>query len=390
MTKPQPTWTINPLHFGDLEPHRFEDLVRQLAYGFKRWRVLEPLGRTGADDGIDVRGIETVPLPAESPDLGGEVALDTTDRTWWFQCKREKSFGPAKARAVVADALNPDVDPPYGFVLAVPTDLSKNTRETLAAELHQAGVREVVAWGRTDLEDLLYLPENDHLLFAYFGISIQVRRQNDITKLRSQLARKRQLFNAVGDLDHRGETPVLLRDPSVTGYPYRDEVEHWDPANPPWMWTEFVQHSNPETLALVYRRHYAWITVDHKRYDAIETWSTMKSDRNDTDLTDEQKAERDRVHRYFFHEVPSENRGWLLHVGWIGLDDILLVDDLGDVFNRPPHVLAHRDREHGYFFRTRTFVQTNDHRSRKTFPANELRRTKLFPNPIPDVAGDRW
>lgn len=32
------TRTMNPLPFQDLEPKRFEDLVRQLAYDFKPWR----------------------------------------------------------------------------------------------------------------------------------------------------------------------------------------------------------------------------------------------------------------------------------------------------------------------------------------------------------------
>jgi hypothetical protein len=48
--KPRPGRTIGQLHFEDLEPHRFEDLVRQLVYGFRDWVALEPLGRTGADE----------------------------------------------------------------------------------------------------------------------------------------------------------------------------------------------------------------------------------------------------------------------------------------------------------------------------------------------------
>ena len=38
----QMTKTLNPLHFEDLEPHRFEDLVRQIIYDFKEWSLLEP------------------------------------------------------------------------------------------------------------------------------------------------------------------------------------------------------------------------------------------------------------------------------------------------------------------------------------------------------------
>jgi hypothetical protein len=37
-----------PLHFEDLEPHRFEDLVRRLIYDFRPWRQLEATGRSGA------------------------------------------------------------------------------------------------------------------------------------------------------------------------------------------------------------------------------------------------------------------------------------------------------------------------------------------------------
>ena len=45
------TKTINPLHFEDLDPHRFEDLVRQHIYDFKNWRSLEPTGRLVATAG---------------------------------------------------------------------------------------------------------------------------------------------------------------------------------------------------------------------------------------------------------------------------------------------------------------------------------------------------
>jgi hypothetical protein len=191
--QPRPSRTINPLHFEDLEPHRFEDLVRQLVYSFRDWVVLEPLGRSGADEGIDIRGIERVRATSgsllELPTADGDV--DAWEyRTWFIQCKREKAFGPAKARAAVAAALAGASEPPFGFILAAPCDLSKHTRDTLAAELRAAGVSQVLAWGRGDLEDKLFLPENDHLLFAYFGTSLQVRRRDQATEHPAVFARK--------------------------------------------------------------------------------------------------------------------------------------------------------------------------------------------------------
>ena len=56
------TRTLNPVHFEALESHRFEDLVRQLAYGGRTWHALEATGRLGKDEGLDIRGIEVVPL----------------------------------------------------------------------------------------------------------------------------------------------------------------------------------------------------------------------------------------------------------------------------------------------------------------------------------------
>lgn len=63
---PVPTRTLNPLPLGDLEPHRFEDLIRQLAYEFRRWKSLEATGRAGSDQGVDIRGTELVPVAEES------------------------------------------------------------------------------------------------------------------------------------------------------------------------------------------------------------------------------------------------------------------------------------------------------------------------------------
>jgi hypothetical protein len=386
--KPRPGRTINPIHFEDLEPHRFEDLVRQLVYGFRDWVALEPLGRSGADEGIDIRGIERVPSTSGSWLAEADEDLDADvgeHRTWFVQCKREKAFGPAKARAVAAAALNGASEPPFGFILAAPADLSKQTRDTLASELRAAGVSQVLAWGRGDLEDQLFLPENDHLLFAYFGISLQVRRRNQVTELRARLAKKRQVYRAIGDLDHRGWTSVLVRDPTEAGYPFHDRVEDFDEANPPWLWTTFRGHSNPDTVALIFRKHHAWITPDRKRFDVIETCSHVRPGDSRVDKAPQRDEACERLSRYFQNEVPEGERAWLVMVGWIPLDDILLVDDLGDVFNDPPHLLVTRDHRHGFFTRVRPGLVLNGDRSGEQIDPAALRRAKLYPDPIPDV-----
>lgn len=70
------TKTINPLHFEDLEPHRFEDLVRQLSYDFKDWQDIEGTGRAGSDDGFDIRAWEkTGEITNQSEDDDKEEGL---------------------------------------------------------------------------------------------------------------------------------------------------------------------------------------------------------------------------------------------------------------------------------------------------------------------------
>src|ERR1700730_2800831 len=92
------TKTLNPLPFDALEPKRFEDLVRQLAYDFRQWRVLEATGRSGSDDGYDARGYEVSGETAVEADSEGEEELpfeDSSDRIWLIQCKREQAIAPA-------------------------------------------------------------------------------------------------------------------------------------------------------------------------------------------------------------------------------------------------------------------------------------------------------
>lgn len=89
MTMPtMTTRTLNPLPFDALEPKRFEDLIRHLAYDFRPWRMLEATGRTGGDEGYDARGFEIVDI---SLDVSSETTQDadeeaipaaTTDRIW--------------------------------------------------------------------------------------------------------------------------------------------------------------------------------------------------------------------------------------------------------------------------------------------------------------------
>src|SRR3954447_21575685 len=107
---PKATRTLNPLHFEDLEPHRFEDLIRQLVYEFRPWKRLEPTGRLGADDGIDIRGVEMVQLDADIDPEDDEEVPQNAERLWIIQCKREKSVHPADVKKIIKEAIPEGVE----------------------------------------------------------------------------------------------------------------------------------------------------------------------------------------------------------------------------------------------------------------------------------------
>src|ERR1700738_5104043 len=103
------TKTLGPLHFEDLEPKRFEDLVRELIYDFKDWQSIEATGRGGSDDGFDIRAYERATSPDSSerdeaePGEDDEAPHPMEGNLWMFQCKREAEIGPSKVAQIIDD-----------------------------------------------------------------------------------------------------------------------------------------------------------------------------------------------------------------------------------------------------------------------------------------------
>lgn len=243
MTMQRVTRTINPLHFEDLEPHRFEDLVRQLAYGFRPWRQIEATGRLGKDEGVDVRGVEGPAMRGHRDDQDEDNSMQDDDaespslreRVWRIQCKRYKAIGPKLMRDIVAETVPDAEDVPYGVVVAAACDVSAETMAAFREECLARGIVESHLWTKAHLEDLLFRPENDGLLFAYFGISLTVRRRSRLQHIRDGLVIKRKLMRGLGveNVTDRLYQEILIRDVEDTAYPYEDEVEGFSTLNPP-------------------------------------------------------------------------------------------------------------------------------------------------------------
>ncbi|WP_221090914.1 restriction endonuclease [Deinococcus aquaedulcis] len=323
------TRTLNPLHFEDLEPHRFEDLVRQLAYDFRSWASIEATGRGGADDGIDIRAFEQgrTPLPEESDD--DDPPLVSPGRQWIIQCKREKCIGPTQVRRYVEESVQgPDM--PYGFILAAACDFSKKAYDAFRLALIGTGVQEFQLWGKAELEDMLFQPKNDHLLFAYFGISLQTRKRTKQSELKSMLALRKRVGRVIGGPTKRVRTEVLLRIADDDRYPDIAAVPDFD-VNPPWAIHQVQCLNMRDNLVLELRRHFAYLDSESGEWDALDhSWPT-RSHRTlyGQDRTFDPTYAA--YHAAWQQRVPQENQAELVILTILPLSRVLGVDEEGDL-----------------------------------------------------------
>lgn len=377
MAKPHVTRTLGPIHFEDLDPHRFEDLVRQLAYDFRAWKSIESTGRGGADDGFDVRAFEEA--RAASPGVEDETdpedaAHPMEGNLWMIQCKREKAVGPKKVATIVADAVKPEA-PPYGYILAAPMHFSKLAHDRFREELRSRGVMEFYLWGAGELEDMLFQPKNDNILFAFFGISLVTKRRSRTSAVRSTVLAKNKLMRVLGD---RPSGSMLLRDLNDEHYPSDDEYPDFD-KNP--RWKELSVHAlHALGLIVVVSRHYAYLDRQGKTWDctkAVDGDRLMIGGGNDEDK--QAKARRLAV-QGFWELLPRANRAVLVRHGLIRFDKIEYIDDKGDEGFKMPHIYVTYDAKRGPFVGFHEYLEINEHSSASMAG---LTRTSVFPDHFP-------
>ena len=326
--------TLGPLHFEDLEPKRFEDLVRQLVYEFKPWRRLEATGRAGSDDGFDARGFEMLDDRPLATDEAEESALaPLTDRLWLVQCKRERTITPAKLANYLDDIRLGDGEALHGVIFAAACDFSKTSRDTFARKCEALGVKESHLWGKAELEDKLFQPNNDSLLFAYFGISLAIRRRSQRADLRARLALKRKAYRILGPKTHYH---VLLRSPDALDYPNADAYPDFK-RQPPWLVRPFRGFTY-EGLSICIRRYFAYLGDDGQTWDAAMALNdAYGSAHQDPWREDEELELRSLIHSAWA-ALPERNQAWLEVLGIIAFDALLDIDELGDEFVPEPHI----------------------------------------------------
>jgi hypothetical protein len=387
------TRTLNPLPFQDLEPRRFEDLVRQLAYDLRRWKSLEATGRSGSDEGLDIRAIEIVVIDDDEDDVeedneGRSAPRVVGERLWIFQCKREKTLAQKRVREVVAESLVSLKTPPYGFVLAVACDVSKKTRDAFREEMVKRGIEEFALWAKGELEDMLFQPKNDRLLFAYFGISLATRRRSVSTAVRSTIARKKQLSNLLGEDEHHLGKLVLLRDPSDERYP-REAKEGEPPSR--WIACRALGLQAPGHLLVLRHEYLAATTPDGLKWDAILSYDAAARQvegelrsKNAWGLDEHDRAEQS-PHDFWNEYIADADRVWLKVYRFVPVERVIAIDPLGDGYYPVPHVFVEFVPGTGPFS-DREFAaleSTGMHGGRIDLRPEKANQVAIFPKELP-------
>ena len=371
MSKPHITRSYGPIHFEDLDPHRFEDLVRQISYDFKNWQSIEATGRGGGDDGFDIRAREMFVTLTRDDSTEEDPIHPMDGNLWMIQCKREKEIGPKRIESIVRESITSD-SMPYGFILAAPVNFSKKSHDKFRDELAKLGVMEFYLWGAGELEDMLHQPKNDHILFAFFGISLSSRKRMRSTEIRSTIFAKNKLYKLLSDNPIHAE--VLVRNIQDTNYPYvstQPKAIHDD-------WKPFhVIGYHPHGVIVEISRHYAYYDNDSRTYDYSEKINLVRPPRMNSfgGVDDFSEADNTRV-KGFWEFLPHKNKVMFIRNGVIKFDSIALIDEKGDVLYRCPHLFVEFNNKRGPIAGTIEYIEINQHH---TIMIADLAKKSIFP-----------
>jgi hypothetical protein len=376
MARPHITKTLGPIHFEDLDPRRFEDLVRELAYDFKDWQSIEATGRGGSDNGFDIRAYERIndgTTEGDEYDSDEETPHPMEGRVWMFQCKREKQIGPARVASIISDGVDPGV-PPYGYILAASANFSKTSHDKFREELRKRGVMEFYLWGRAALEDMLHQPKNDHILFTFFGISLVSRRRSRVAGIRAVVSVKNKLLKLFGEHPHL--QPVLLRDTNDIHYPYK--AEYRDFKKRP-RWKEYpVVKMHPLGLVVQFRKHFAFYDSVKKEWDYSDVVNLVHRQVNH-DEREEIRCLRERVED-FWEFFQKSTRAMFVVNGFVRFDSIAVIDGEGDSQHKFPHLYVDFQGNRGPFRGFYEYLEINEHYHKSV---EGLQRVNMFPGTFP-------
>jgi hypothetical protein len=279
----------------------------------------------------------------------------------------------------IPEAERPDL---HGLIFAAACDFSKASREVFREKARTLGFSEAYLWGKAELEDFLFEPKNDHLLFAYFGISLQARRRSIGTDVRARLTAKRKVNRLA--TDHRY---VLVRDATDERYPYldQDRNKHRN-ARGRWQVYEF-EGCKSDGGHLKFSRHFAYIDSDGTGWDYAERMNAATPSRHEDPWTDERHGpDAEQTAAYdIWQALPENNKAWFELFFILPYERIIDIDDVSDEFFKGPQILVDAFTAEGGPFRdyVRLLLEPMSRWSGISATPDEETRVERFPRKDP-------
>lgn len=170
---------------------------------------------------------------------------------------------------------------------------------------------------------MLLQPKNDHLLFAFFGISLQLRKRSAAVAIRSRVAMKRKIDRL---LTKRSYAPFLLRDPNAEKFPYITKGE-----TPRWM-IRNNRGMDFRGIGFHFKEYVAYIQDDgrwdmaNKSNRAIVEYDNPWAEFERRQLSTADKAELSA----FVDTIPLTQRAQVNVIAYVPFEQIIAIDEVGD------------------------------------------------------------
>jgi len=223
------------------------------------------------------------------------------------------------------------------------------------------------------------------LLFAFFGISLTVRKRSLKTELRSVLATKRKIVKLAGIGGHVYKT-CLFRDPTDDRYPFAPEGVPLIAPGKGFLYNWFVRdivRVLHDGIVVRLRDALAYLADDGIHWDYIsllgDSAAQSSENRWECDDTDDLFNKKNYAARYFWANLPENNKASLEADGFIPYEAILAVDEDGDGVVRVPTIFVQFESEDGPFSSGRGTIRAGERRAEN----NPKNRVSFFPTDFP-------
>ncbi|KCZ84409.1 hypothetical protein HAD_01980 [Hyphomonas adhaerens MHS-3] len=232
-------------------------------------------------------------------------------------------------------------------------------------------------WGKAELEDMLFQPKNDRILFAFFGISLAVRKRSRTSEVRSIVSVKNRLYKVL-DSGPQGSFSrgLLLRDINDKNYP--DESAYLDFEHIPRWVHRTAKHFEPTGLVIHYRTYLAFVDPGKKEWD-YTTLVDLAHPPEDFASREAWKIQSNKASDCMFGQ-PRFRQGRLQCYGLLQFSNILLIDPEGDSLFPIPHIYSDFGPNGPY---SESFARLYVHNHEIDW-GNEWTRIKFFPEKMPE------